>query len=262
MRNFLFAFDCYSLVKYLFALSLLCGTAWADTILIVKADGKHVVYDSSTDETTSALESDIRLRDLDAIYRERGEPRPPKPDPDDPTPPTDAYTKSVSDISKAHLESNEARALLATFDQLIKSGVTGKNLVLVLDIGIPKADESLKSNGDVVAWYSALKELGDFQLAKIKSGLASAFGLDESGLSATVQNALKSMDEGLDVAAAAQKHAQETEEIIEILEILKIVQMILDIIELISNKFGAVDPNVIDAFSRAWAWSVVSGVSS
>ena len=147
-------------------------------ILLVTPQG---IYQA---EVTNGVPGPWRAVEMDVIVRGFDSPTPgPGPGPT-PPPVDDPIVKQVTEITKATLSSKEeATAAAAIVDSLSKMGLTGADFKRALEMSIPIADSSLKSDGRLVSWSKQVL-LVTTDAAKIQAGTKAAFGISAATIEA------------------------------------------------------------------------------
>lgn len=216
-------FERYSPVKkYMsFIVSmLLVSFAVADTrpILLVTPKG---VYQA---EVVDGVPGPWKSTDLDVIiqgFTVGGGPNTTPPDNGPPvvTPPNpvDPTVTEVARLSKSILKDTmEATAVAALIDALQKTNVEDGTFTEALEMAMPIADASLKSEGRLVKWREAVIKVTS-SAAVMKAGLQQSFGIGSNQLT-EISNA--AFAEGTPVP----------EQAMDMIEIIKLIQLILDLL--------------------------------
>jgi hypothetical protein len=133
-----------------------------------------------------------------------------------PVTPTDPTVLDVAKISKATLkDKSEAMAVAALVDALYKANV-GDTFKEALEMALPIADSSLKSEGRLVKWGESVMKITSNPLV-LKAGLQQGFDIDTATLE-TIAAAAFAKD--VDIPAEAK----------DLTEIIKLIQLILDLL--------------------------------
>ncbi len=135
------------------------------------------------------------------------------------TPPVeDPLVKQVAAISKAVLrDKDEATAVSAIVDSIGKLGLSATAFKEALEMAAPIADASLSASGRITEWVKQAV-LVTADAAKLKAGVSSAFGIQQSTLDSIH-------------AAASDPASVATGEAVNWAQIIAIIQLILTLLK-------------------------------
>jgi hypothetical protein len=193
---------------------LMCCTAVADRpILLVTPQG---VYQA---EVVNGVPGQWKPMAIDVIVQ--GFINTPSP-PDTPnTPPTDPQILKIAELAKTGLKDKaEATAVAALVDSLDKLGLSDTKLKEALEMAAPIADSSMQSAGRITKFVkSAVVVTTD--ASKLKAGIVSAWGVEQSTLDAVHSAAQRPTGEALPAEAEA----------LDIVAIIALIQMIIQLLQ-------------------------------
>ena len=143
-----------------------------------------------------------------------GTPTPPVPIP----PVDDAVVKQVAAISKAVLrDKEEATAVAAIVDSIGKMNLSPTAFKEAIEMSAPIADASLSANGRITEWAKQAVAVTT-DAAKLKAGVLSAFGIQQSTLDSIHDSAVN-------------PESTVTGEAVNWAQIIAIIQMILTLLK-------------------------------
>ena len=204
-------------MRVLIAWCLLATVCSAERLIFLVTPAgvyQSIVSDGGVPSVWQKISADVIVTGFGGNVPDSPDPTPPKPEP----PAEDPIVTKIAEISRSVLrDKDDATAVAAIVDSLAKLGLNPKEFYDAIEMTMPLADTALSADGRLTQWSKqALAVTSD--AAKIKAGLAEAWGITQSTL-----NSIN--------AAAVNPAEVATGEAINWTQLITIIQMILTLLK-------------------------------